>query len=83
MARHEPGAALAAFRAEYALFVEHYGERHPLAAAAALDLAEALRTGGDAAAAKALVDANAAPIEQTFTAGSSERRRLKALRGRS
>ncbi len=83
VARRQPDAALAAFRAEYALFVEHYGERHPLTAAAALDLAEALRTGGDAAAAKALVDANAAPIEQTFTVGSSERRRLKALRGRS
>jgi serine/threonine-protein kinase len=83
VARHQPDAALAAFRAEYALFVEHYGERHPLAAAAALDLAEALRTGGDTAAAKALVDANAAPIEQTFTPGSTERRRLKALRGRS
>ncbi|WP_313915495.1 serine/threonine-protein kinase [Tahibacter sp.] len=83
VARGRSDAALAAFRAEYALFVEHYGERHPLTAAAALDLAEALRTGGDAAAAKALVDANAAPIEQTFTAGSTERRRLKALRVRS
>jgi len=83
VARREPDVALAAFRAEYALFVEHYGERHPLTAAAALDLAEALRTGGDAAAAKALVDANAGSIEQTFTPGSTERHRLKALRARS
>lgn len=83
VARHQSDVALAAFRAEYELFVEHYGEHHPLAAAAALDLAEALRTRGDAAAAMALVDANAALIEQTFTAGSAERRRLKALRLRS
>lgn len=82
LARKNSAAAVTAFRAEYALFVDFYGAAHPLAAASALELAEALRGSGEVHEARALVEANAAPIEQNFAAGSDERRRLKALRAK-
>jgi serine/threonine-protein kinase len=81
-ARHEAAAALAAWQAARLLFVKHYGERHPLAAAVALELAEALLATGDTAQARRLVEANAEPVERNFVAASVERKRLKALRAR-
>ncbi len=80
LARQRTDAAIAAFRAGHALFVEFYGDGHALTAASALELADALRAIGAAAEAKMLLDANAAPVEQNFAAASDEQRRLKALR---
>ncbi len=81
-ARHETARALVAWQAARLLFVKHYGERHPLAAAVALELAEALLATGDTAQARRLVEANAEPVERNFVAASVERKRLKMLRAR-
>lgn len=82
VARKQSEAAIAAYRAELLLFVDYYGAGHPLTAAAALELADALSTGGNAAEARALVNANAAPVEANFAVTSAERQRLKLLRRR-
>ncbi|MBL8299249.1 MAG: serine/threonine protein kinase [Rhodanobacteraceae bacterium] len=80
VARQQPEAAIAAYRVAHARYAEHYGENHPLTAAVALELADTLRRNSATLEARALLEAHAASVEQTFVEGSDERRRLDALR---
>ncbi|TDR48802.1 serine/threonine-protein kinase [Tahibacter aquaticus] len=71
---------VAALRNAAELLAQAHGQTHPLAAAQALELAQALNAQGQTGEAKALLAANAAAVEQNFVATAPVRKGLLRLR---